>query len=172
MVTDANPAFYRTHDKTLRFRPAPEADLERAARDFLVLDGWRALKTDPVSDRSRAKRFGERGMADYLYIRYGYGGRRGHAPSDALAELMWIEWKPSRAARRCTSSPGTRANRPAALWPSSPPIPGNHRGIPRLVPEERITTPHPAHRRRQAGVWQRSIQPCACSPAPVIRLRG
>jgi hypothetical protein len=25
----------------------PEAGLERAARDFLALDGWRALKTDP-----------------------------------------------------------------------------------------------------------------------------
>jgi hypothetical protein len=30
----------------------PEADLERAATDLLALGGWRALKTDPVGDRS------------------------------------------------------------------------------------------------------------------------
>ena len=32
-------------------------------------------------------------MADSFYIRYGCGGRPGHTPSDALVELMWIEWK-------------------------------------------------------------------------------
>jgi hypothetical protein len=32
----------------------PEADLERAATDLLALGGWRALKTDPVSDSSCA----------------------------------------------------------------------------------------------------------------------
>jgi hypothetical protein len=37
---------------------------------MLVQDGWRALKTSPVSRRARGVGFGELGMADYLYIRY------------------------------------------------------------------------------------------------------
>ena len=69
-----------------------EAELEAAASDFLALDGWRSLKTDPVSDRSRGKGFGELGMADRLYIRY-------HNPvvpcgwAQQDAEVIWIEWK-------------------------------------------------------------------------------
>jgi hypothetical protein len=59
----------------------------------------RALKTDPVFRREWAEGFGELGMADSLYIRYGCGAKRGHAPSDALAGLIWIEWKtPTRRA--------------------------------------------------------------------------
>lgn len=75
-----------------RGRRLSEADLERYGTDLLALDGWRTLKTDPVSDKSRGKGFGEKGMADRLYLRYGY------LPSTryeglALAEVLWIEWK-------------------------------------------------------------------------------
>lgn len=48
----------------------PEAALERAVTEYLALDGWRSLKTDPVSDRSRAKGFGEVGMADMMFLRF------------------------------------------------------------------------------------------------------
>lgn len=72
-----------------------EQDLEQACSDLIAYDGWRPLKTDPVSDRYRAKGFGELGMADRLYIRYEMEGPR---LSDSIADrawcqLMWIEWK-------------------------------------------------------------------------------
>lgn len=84
-----------------------EIDIERTCSEWLALDGWRTLKTDPTSDASRGKGFGELGMADRLYIRYNPGARvsYGLELSDgakftssagmgvALAELMWIEWK-------------------------------------------------------------------------------
>lgn len=79
-----------------------EADLERQCSDLLALDGWRSLKTDPVSRREWGKGFGEKGMADRLYMRY-----RGGTEIDVVistrecgpflkrqaAEVMWIEWK-------------------------------------------------------------------------------
>lgn len=79
-----------------------EADIQRVCSEYLQLDGWRVLRTDPVSDGSlaaeikyailktpelasvkglifdivdrcvRGKGFGEVGMADCLYIRYDY----------------------------------------------------------------------------------------------------
>jgi hypothetical protein len=70
-----------------------ELDIERTCTDFLALDGWRCVKTDPCSDRSRGKGFGEKGMADCLYLRYEVppGTRR-----RGSAEAMWIEWKGPR----------------------------------------------------------------------------
>jgi hypothetical protein len=66
-----------------------EAHIQKAVVDFLVLDGWRAIRTDPVSDRSRGKGFGEIGMPDYLFIRY-----RSNSIADVwTADVMWIEFK-------------------------------------------------------------------------------
>ncbi len=62
-----------------------EIDIQRQCSDFLALDGWRLLRTDPVSDRRRGKGFGEIGMADCLYIRYG--------PILPAAEVLWVEHK-------------------------------------------------------------------------------
>lgn len=70
--------------------PISEADLERTCSDLLAYDGWRPLKTDPVSRREWGKGFGEKGMADHLYIRYTPDRAEG-PPQDA--EVMWIEWK-------------------------------------------------------------------------------
>jgi hypothetical protein len=69
-----------------------EAEMERTCTAMLVQDGWRSLKTSPVSRRARGVGFGELGMADYLYIRY-------RPPSDwqagmaGLADVLWCEWK-------------------------------------------------------------------------------
>ena len=71
-----------------------EAQIQRACCDLLVADGWRRIRTDPVSDRLRGKGFGERGMADDLYIRYSHMGH--------LAEVVWIEWKREDARGRAT----------------------------------------------------------------------
>lgn len=89
-----------------------EAQIERTCSDYLALDGWRMLKTNPVSDRSRGKGFGQKGMPDCLYIRYTprVGGQ--NIPpgihieksmplndwwrSTCQAELLWIEWKSAK----------------------------------------------------------------------------
>lgn len=68
-----------------------ERDIERTCSDLLALDGWRALKCDPVSRREWGKGFGEKGMADVLYIRYSAGGTPQSKPR--CAEVLWIEWK-------------------------------------------------------------------------------
>jgi hypothetical protein len=67
-----------------------ERDIERTCTDFLALDGWRALKTDPVSRREWGKGFGEKGMADHIYIRYALGRRLSIL---GASETLWIEWK-------------------------------------------------------------------------------
>jgi hypothetical protein len=63
-----------------------ERDIERTCTEYLQLDGWRILKTNPCSDKSRGKGFGELGMSDTLAIRYSncLGG---------YAEVVWFEWK-------------------------------------------------------------------------------
>lgn len=66
-----------------------EADIERTCTGYLGLDGWRTLKTDPCSDRARGKGFGEKGMADCLYVRY----VERHYEGTCNAHVLWIEWK-------------------------------------------------------------------------------
>lgn len=78
-----------------------ERQLEQTCTEFLELDGWRSLKTDPVSRREWGKGFGEKGMADYLYIRYRQGERLDPVSimtsrRIALDQVMWIEWKRER----------------------------------------------------------------------------
>ncbi len=76
-----------------------ERDIELACTQLLQLDGWRALKTDPCSDRWRGKGFGERGMADCLYLRYDFD-----PPNDGpfstryrvQGQILWVEWKRPR----------------------------------------------------------------------------
>lgn len=80
-------------------KPLLEKHIQQTCTAFLALDGWRPLRTDPVSDRSRGKGFGELGMADHLYIRYLH--RESAFPhvqflGRAHAELMWVEWKRER----------------------------------------------------------------------------
>jgi len=73
-----------------------EKHIEAACTQLLAHDGWRSLKTDPVSDRKRGKGFGELGMADRLYIRYGPSPRdaqRGAEWCPEDVELLWIEFK-------------------------------------------------------------------------------
>lgn len=77
-----------------------ESEIEEECTKLLEEDGWRALRTDPVSDRSRGKGFGEPGMADHLYIRYhceyGVHTMRKVGPDAswlAQSEIIWIEFK-------------------------------------------------------------------------------
>ena len=68
----------------------PEWKIEAECTRLLEQDGWRPLRTDPVSDKGRGKGFGEIGMADHLYFRYA-GGHSTYAKSEAL--VLWVEFK-------------------------------------------------------------------------------
>ncbi len=82
-----------------------ESEIEAECTKLLEEDGWRALRTDPVSDRGRGKGFGELGMADHLYIRYAYStpqqflidnaeqGRSSPRARASTTSVMWIEFK-------------------------------------------------------------------------------
>jgi len=98
-----------------------EAALQATCTQFLEFDGWRALRTDPVSRREWGKGFGEPGMADYLYIRYAPWPSEHHitnapqgeewrptTPCQAL--VIWIEWKRLRGKR------STKAARHQKEW--------------------------------------------------------
>jgi hypothetical protein len=86
--------------------PKSEAGIQSLCVEFMQQDGWRPLRTDPVSDRGRGKGFGELGMPDYLFIRYdGMDNVLEFAePVDsateicvaALCQIIWIEWKSYR----------------------------------------------------------------------------
>src|SRR6185436_3990348 len=73
----------------------PEHMIEAECTKLLEDDGWRALRTDPVSDRGRGKGFGELGMADHLYIRYHYqaGFYDGYRVD---AQVLWVEFKSAK----------------------------------------------------------------------------
>jgi hypothetical protein len=98
-----------------------EAELERDCTNILIHDGWRALKTNPVSRRAHGKGFGERGMADYLYIRYlhhakiefytCHGTRVTTVLKHPASEVMWIEWK-----RRTETGTDTKAAEHQKDW--------------------------------------------------------
>lgn len=81
-----------------------EAHVQQTVTEFLELDGWRPIRTDPVSDRKRGKGFGEVGMPDYLYVRYANPDVEAHCAPDETArrhaDVMWIEFKaPGRTAK-------------------------------------------------------------------------
>ncbi len=80
----------RTEQRAMKRKPTEptEAQIEQYFTELLELDGWRALRTDPVQRREWGKGFGEIGMADHLYIRY-----REHPQDHAVAEVLWVEFK-------------------------------------------------------------------------------
>ncbi len=90
----------------------PEHMIEAECTKLLEADDWRALRTDPVSDRGRGKGFGEIGMADHLYIRYDFVRqnaalgrlesmglddiRESSAATHAYCDVFWIEFKSAK----------------------------------------------------------------------------
>lgn len=82
-----------------------EKHVQNAVVQFLEMDGWRAIRTDPVSDRRRGKGFGEIGMPDYLFLRYTFPrwGLNDHFDTIRLPDVevhnrscilhLWIEFK-------------------------------------------------------------------------------
>jgi hypothetical protein len=76
----------------------PEHLIEAECTRLLEQDGWRSLRTDPVSDRGRGKGFGELGMADHLYIRYSCVAHKLETvhPGRADSDVLWIEFKSAK----------------------------------------------------------------------------
>lgn len=80
-------------------RSLSEAHIEKTCTDFLGLDGWIGMKTDPVSNKFLGKGFGEPGMPDYQYRRYKSSSKDRAVLNGKLIcgtgvpELIWIEWK-------------------------------------------------------------------------------
>ena len=79
--------------RTVLVRRAPdpdrlEAPIQAECLKILEQDGWRILITNPCSDRSKGKGFGEIGMADAMAIRYSRV-----RPRDGYSEVLWIEFK-------------------------------------------------------------------------------
>lgn len=68
-----------------------ERDIQEACCDLLALDGWRRLRCETVSRREWGKGFGERGMADDLFIRY--ADQSEVTNHSGRADIMWCEWK-------------------------------------------------------------------------------
>lgn len=107
-----------------------EADIQAECVKLMQEDGWRALRTDPVSDKSRGKGFGELGMADYLFIRY-------RPPTDwqagkpGLAEMVWCEFK-ARAGKVASHQTEWHRNeraRGALTWIASVDFPASVEGF-------------------------------------------
>lgn len=77
----------------------PEWMIEAEVTKLLEADGWRALRTDPVSDRGRGKGFGEVGMADHMYIRYenpGFSDNGKFPLAHVVSQVLWIEFKAAK----------------------------------------------------------------------------
>ena len=70
-----------------------ESDVQRAVVDMLALDGWRPLRTNPVSNKARGAGFGEVGMPDYLFIRYKENHTKIPGLYDGWAQVLWVEFK-------------------------------------------------------------------------------
>jgi hypothetical protein len=85
----------------MKTKPLSEAHIQNTCTQLLELDGWRALRTDPVSRREWGKGFGELGMADHLYIRYsripvGPGPEPDFGARASGCQVLWCEWKSAR----------------------------------------------------------------------------
>lgn len=70
----------------------PEWWIEAECTKFMEQDGWRALRTDPVSDRSKGKGFGELGMADHLFMRP-FESHLVPRIAHPICSVLWVEFK-------------------------------------------------------------------------------
>ena len=76
--------------------PSPdrlEAPIQSECLNILERDGWRTLITNPCSDRSKGKGFGEVGMADALAIRYRRTVAASYTGFETDASVLWLEFK-------------------------------------------------------------------------------
>ena len=85
--------------------PKPlERDIQAAIVRLMELDGWDAMRTDPVSDRERGTGFGEPGQTDYLFLRYQpdqvlYVEFKAPGKYPKQHQIAWMAAKRARGAR-------------------------------------------------------------------------
>lgn len=87
-------------DKTGKLRLS-EADVTKQVCDFLAVEGWRGVRMNvggisytPTGFPPRFVQFGEKGMSDWLFIRYEMIWRIAKKPSHyGMANVMWLEMK-------------------------------------------------------------------------------
>jgi hypothetical protein len=70
----------------------PESMIQQECVKLMQEDGWRTLRTDPVSDKSRGKGFGEVGMADMLFM-LPCPIPREFIGANPLFHVLWVEFK-------------------------------------------------------------------------------
>lgn len=77
-------------------KPLSEAHIQQTCTEWLQLDGWRAVVTDPPQLRGLG--VSERGIPDRLYIRY---EKQTLPPTfeHGAAQILWIEWKRKKKAK-------------------------------------------------------------------------
>ena len=73
-----------------------EAHVQQTCTEFLISDGWHAIRTELTVQKERGRVVGEVGMPDHLYIRY-YDALsdRSEWPAHLAtsAQVLWIEFK-------------------------------------------------------------------------------
>ncbi len=91
----------RSKPRAIRSLAPSEASIQRTCTEWLALDGWRAIVTDPPHMRGLGVT--EKGIPDRLYIRYD-GRAQIWKDQDKemglpfnnschVGEILWIEWK-------------------------------------------------------------------------------
>lgn len=78
-----------------------EAHIQQAVVNFLEIDGWRPIRMEQNFNQRKMKVVGEKGMPDYLFLRYGFKSVMNmDNPLLRMAEHIWIEFKaPQKKAR-------------------------------------------------------------------------
>ena len=71
----------------------PEALIQEECVRFMSEDGWRHLRTDPVSNRSQGRGFGEPGMSDSQFSRPALSET---ARAEGWCQLLYVEFKCGR----------------------------------------------------------------------------
>lgn len=82
----------------------PEALVSQACVDFMEARGWRAIRMSRAFvkfDGKRGVTFGERGMPDWFFVKYGF--KVGNMPT--VLGAVWIEMKQPGDKRKCTCNP-------------------------------------------------------------------
>ncbi len=128
---------------TIRKPKGPsEAQIQQACDDFLALDGWRKIVTDPPHMRGLG--VSEKGIPDRLYLRYrpepyerhhgrevpgGFGGWDPVTPCQA--EALWIEWKKKggKAALHQKTWHAAELMRGALIWVAGETFPATIEGF-------------------------------------------
>lgn len=111
-----------------------EAQIQEACADLLALDDWRRIRTD--LKRLRGMGVQEKGMADDLFIRYGWHASIPNPALHHVAEVLWIEHKkldkrgkPTKASPKQIEWQALERKRGALVWQAGVDFPATIEGF-------------------------------------------